>query len=1726
MKSTKQLNQKLDWTTAILCPCLALFLFIAPLATAIGQTTPDKPVPPPASTNNPPSAAPKPAVAPAPSPAPVAPTQTPPPAPAPAPTPAPAPAAPAHTPAPAAETPTIQLSFQGASIDMVAQWLAQTTGKSVVKSPKVNCQLNIMSSKKLTIREAVNTVYRALSLEGFSVTETSNSILIGPEGQEPKLTPELLGSTNDIPEGKQRLVKVFALQHTLPTEMCEKIRGVLSEKATIDADDPSSRIIITDYNDNINQAKNMISALDLENPAEITVHVIHLNNMSAAELSREVSPMVQRGKGQKEIAAIFSNDQANSLIVVSTEAGFKKIEKIATTLDSKGPANLSLHVLPIKHMNVYALVRVASPVYQRFALHGETLDISINDQSNSLVILTSESIYKEVEKIVQTLDTEEPSDVAVRIIPIKHVDAPTLAAQISPLCRRLGGKNTTIDIMPDYQGNSLIILSCESDYQTILKIATALDSDDHGDLALRTIPVKNVNAYTLVRMAAPFYTRLSGRGKKEIIEVNVNDANNSLVVFSSESNFHQVEKIVQTLDTEEPGGIAVRVIPIKNSDAPTLAAEIAPLCRRIGGKGQNNAIDIVADGLSNSLIVLSCETDYQSVLKIVEELDTVDRGDLSIRSIPLKHVNANTIVRVAAPFYQRLAGRGRKDIIEVSVNDQNNSLVVFSNEANYKTVEKIILELDTEEPGGIAVRVLNVKHIDAGTLAAEIAPLCRRVGGKGQNNAIDIVADGQSNALIILSCESDYNAVQKIVASLDTDERGDMKVRTITLKHVSASVLSREIGPLCARMSGKGQNNMIDITANDVSNTLIILSTENNFKAIEKIVETLDNDNREDVTVHIITLNHVNAVQLSREILPLCQRLSTRGQKDFIDVIANEQSNSLIVVASDSNFQAVENIVTALDTEKPEDVAIRTIPLKFVNAQDLSREVTPLCQRMSGRGQKDVIEITANEKSNCLMVLSSQDNFHAIERIVANLDVDNRGDLAVRVITLKHMNAQDLAREVGPLYQKISGKEVSAKGRKDTIEITSNDRSNSLIVLSSADNFKAIEQLVMGLDTAEAQEKAMKVFPLTNADAQDVARQLETLFQNNEVSSSRYFFYGYGNRNDSNKRMSVVADRRRNSLIIQAPPIYMETISNMVHTLDAPITDDSLTPKIYPLKYVNASDIEDLLNELFLKKSTQRSYWSMFEDSDNTVTDHDVGRLYGKVRIISEPHANAIIITANSLENMSAVESVLKQLDVPSEAGDSTLRIPLNHAKADTVANSINILFARGGSPTFRPTTTPQQNNTTQQNNNNNNTGTQSNFELTLDAREDTYFPWLGGPVETYSRNGDRNGMRPISDLIGRVRVVADHRGNALLISANMHYFPQILKLINEMDAPSDQVMIDAKLLEVSSDYLDKLGVRWGPTGNTSFTSDDYDDSMVATSKSALSTALHSGYLSNTMSLDVLVQFMRKTGDASVLAEPKINIADNEMGHLFVGSQVPFIDKSQSTDTGGLNQSFSYKNVGIILEVTPHINKQGDIALRIRAESSAIETGQTLFGGAIVDTRNFQTDLTAKDGETLVLGGIIQKQISNVVRKVPFLGDIPGLGYLFKKKDTVTKNVELMVFLRPRIVCTTNANDARKLMEEAQKETPLIQKWQADTKEMDEERVKEAKKEAKVKAAEKAKRDAKEAKKEQEEQAKEAKEAQKAQEKAAKEQAKNPAPANTTPAQQSPADPAKNDSAK
>ena len=908
-------------------------------------------------------------------------------------------------------------------------------------------------------------------------------------------------------------------------------------------------------------------------------------------------------------------------------------------------------------------------------------------------------------------------------------------------------------------------------------------------------------------------------------------------------------------------------------------------------------------------------------------------------------------------------------------------------------------------------------------------------------------------------------------------------------------------------------------TAVESSNSILIVPEGKEPKMNPELLD----GSRKDIPegrqrlVKIFRLAHIQATELRDKVRGV---LSEKGSID-----ADNQANQLVVTDYNDNLRLLAELIKEFDVSAS-GLMIEIYPLKHTEAEevanllgliisaqasasggpsprssrsssrDSSSSGNPMMMMMGGgpppgdsgssggsssppsstggagaQAANQNIRIWADKNANRLIVSAPKSKLTEIQRLVDILDTDKPEDVAVRVLPLKNVNAQDVVKEVAPLYQRMSGRAL-----KDMIEIAADDRSSSLIVLSSEANFKSISKLMASLDAEDASDKVMRTFTLKNADAEDISKQLMDLNKDQDSSSRmRYFYdyYGSSQNRGGSKKLSVVADRRRNSVIVQAPLAQMDGLEKMIAELDEPAGEDALAPKIYHLKYASSEDIKEVLDDLFLKKTqTQMPYW-YYDSSPEPAADRDVGRLYGKVRITSEPYSNTLIVTSNSRESISVLEDIIKQLDAPSEAGESTLRIGLRFAKAVLVANSINILFAKNGSPALGKSNqqgqngnqTPQPQQQKQQT-----TASQSDFGLEQEVKEEGYYPWLGGAPDNPRTSDGRSSARVVSDLVGRVRAVPDHRGNAVLLSANVHFFPQVLKLIEELDAPTAQVLIEARIVEVASNFMDQLGVRWSPDGSKVFTTDDYNNSLLIhgtasylkglggltdvnnPSSSAGSTtgsdvtkalsSLRSGTLDSSISMDFLIQFLKTTTAATVLAAPQINIEDNETGKLFVGQQVPFIDNSVIQAQGGQNNSFTYKDVGVILEVTPHINSSGDVSLKIHAESSTI-SGQTILNGAVIDTRNFKTDLEAKNGQTLVLGGIIQRQVSDTLRKTPILGDIPGLGWAFKKKDKTTKEVELMVFLRPRVVRTPE--DAKELLNETQKKASLIKKFEEES---------------------------------------------------------------------------------
>lgn len=785
-----------------------------------------------------------------------------------------------------------------------------------------------------------------------------------------------------------------------------------------------------------------------------------------------------------------------------------------------------------------------------------------------------------------------------------------------------------------------------------------------------------------------------------------------------------------------------------------------------------------------------------------------------------------------------------------------------------------------------------------------------------------------------------------------------------------------------------------------------------------------------------ITIVSVDKLKKAEALDLLYHALSLEG------VTTTENDKTIVIHPENVDAKVQPELLDSSDTEYPNGwrPVMRVFELKNVQASEMDNKIRELLSKNA--------KVQADEAGNKLIVTDYAENIELLDRLLASLDVEQSEDYTVRSIPIKNVDAEDLDDEISDLFRNKS------RNGGLSVDITANERSNSLIVMSSAADFKSIQELVRSLDTEDAQKSVLRQFQLVNAEAQEVATQLETLYENQD-GRDRYSYYSY-RRRSNDQSVSFVADTRRNILLVQGPPSAMEQIGELIKTLDEPISEDSLAPEIFQLEFVSAVDMEEVLNELFNESTNQRNYWGGWDRWDNrrnSGSSNSTGRLLGKVKITAEPYSNSIIVSSNSPENAAAVAEVLKTLDVPSQAGDTTLRVPLNFAEAVKVANSINVLFAKAGSP---PSQGNNQNNRQNQNNQNNNqNNNQSNtpsFELEREIEDRAYYPWLGGQQDNNRFGASLS--RPVSELVGRVRIVPDQRTNSLLITSNMNFFPQVMKLVNELDAPTPQVLIEVRILEVSTDIRDRIGTRFTSGGANTFESDDFEGSLIGNATGGLGDTFSnifgsdtsSGVIDASVDVNLLVQFLRKNADATVLAEPQINVADNELGRLFVGSKIPFIQGSLNTREGGRNDTFQYRDVGIILELTPQINNDKEVALKIRVESSNMRAGETLLGGAILDTRSFRTDLLVRDQQTVVLGGIIQKEESETVRKVPLLGDIPVLGYAFKKRDKVVSDVELMVFLTPRI--TRTLDDVDSLTEHIESNTPKIKAWREGNQKM------------------------------------------------------------------------------
>ncbi|HCM05519.1 MAG TPA: type II secretion system protein GspD [Oceanospirillales bacterium] len=295
----------------------------------------------------------------------------------------------------------------------------------------------------------------------------------------------------------------------------------------------------------------------------------------------------------------------------------------------------------------------------------------------------------------------------------------------------------------------------------------------------------------------------------------------------------------------------------------------------------------------------------------------------------------------------------------------------------------------------------------------------------------------------------------------------------------------------------------------------------------------------------------------------------------------------------------------------------------------------------------------------------------------------------------------------------------------------------------------------------------------------------------------------------------------------------------------------------------------------------------------------------------------------------------------------------------------------------------------------------------------------------------ESTGGKDSSKAKGKASIFADEELNALVIRAEPSILKEIGEIIHELDVRRAQVLIESAIVEVSGDASNSFGVQWAvgdtdsPVAGTNFTNAGDSISQIATDAvagtSSLSNGLTLGAYKSTdgvFDFGMVIQALQSQSNTNLLSTPSIMTLDNQEAEIIVGQNVPFITGSTSSSTNSNPfTTISREDIGVTLKIKPHIHEGNELRLEVEVTAESVSS-TTVEGQAdlITNKRELKTMILAADKETIVLGGLISDDITETESKVPFLGDIPGLGWLFKSKGTQHVKRNLMVFLRPTIV--------------------------------------------------------------------------------------------------------------
>ena len=492
---------------------------------------------------------------------------------------------------------------------------------------------------------------------------------------------------------------------------------------------------------------------------------------------------------------------------------------------------------------------------------------------------------------------------------------------------------------------------------------------------------------------------------------------------------------------------------------------------------------------------------------------------------------------------------------------------------------------------------------------------------------------------------------------------------------------------------------------------------------------------------------------------------------------------------------------------------------------------------------------------------------------------------------------------------------------------------------------------------------------------------------------------------------SIAAVPTGNALVITDYADNLRRIDRIIASLDVPPAGE---PIVVPLRNASAIDLVQVLSRLLAESAA----------APGAAPD-----LQQRVSLVADPRSNSVLVRAENPSRLARVRGLIEQLDTPGRAGGNIFIIYLKNAEAAHVAQTLRALLS-GGSEV--PATA---------------SATSLAPASTLNVSAVTTGAPPGMPVAAPQLSASVGASAP-AFTAGGATIQADTANNALIVMAPEPVYNNIRAVVEKLDIRRAQVYVEALIAEVSADLSGEFGIQWNilnpnafknnstqVAGGTNFGTRGTGTNIIdaQANLTSLGQGLNFGIIRGTINipgigqitnLALLARALETDAKANILSTPNLLTLDNEQAKIIVAENVPFITgqyaQTGSTTTVTPFQTIERKDVGLILTVKPQITEGGSIRLGIYEEVSRVQDTSNP-AGIITNKRSLESTVLVDDGQIVVLGGLIQDSFTDNANKIPYLGDVPVAGALFRYDTRQRTKTNLMVFLKPTIVRSGSA---------------------------------------------------------------------------------------------------------